>query len=212
MTNEMRIRITFAKTGDMRYTGHLDLHRTWERTLRRAQLPLAYSQGFNPHPKINLASALPLGFTGEAEVVDVWLEQDLPLEAVEADLKRAAPPGIDIRLIERVDDRAPTLQTVLESSEYEVTLLEAVEDLDRRVEGLLARDSLPRVRRDKPYDLRPLVLTLEPIPPDEEGHARLLLRLTAQEGATGRPEEVLDELGVDPLTARVHRRQLIFAG
>ena len=61
----------------MRFTGHLDLHRAWERTFRRAGLPLAYSQGFNPHPRLNLASALPLGFTSEGEVIDVWLEQDL---------------------------------------------------------------------------------------------------------------------------------------
>ncbi len=58
-----RLRLTFAKTAAMRYTGHLDLHTTWERTLRRARLPLAYSQGFHPQPKIQLASALPLGFT-----------------------------------------------------------------------------------------------------------------------------------------------------
>jgi radical SAM-linked protein len=70
----MRIQITFSKTGAMRFTGHLDLHRAWERTFRRAALPLAYSQGYNPRPKMNLASALPLGFTSECEVIDVRLE------------------------------------------------------------------------------------------------------------------------------------------
>ena len=66
----IRLRIVFAKTEAMRYTSHLDLHRTWERTIRRANLPLAYSQGYNPHPRINLASALPLGFTSDCEVVE----------------------------------------------------------------------------------------------------------------------------------------------
>jgi len=100
----MRLRITFAKTDAMRFTSHLDLHKTWERTLRRANLPLAYSQGFNPHPHINLASALPLGFTGEAEVVDIWLDQTLLVPQIASDLERAAPPGIKISKIQEMDD------------------------------------------------------------------------------------------------------------
>ena len=69
----MRLRLTFTKTGSLKYTGHLNLHRTLERTFRRAGLPLAYSQGFNPQPRMNLAEALPLGITSECEVMDVWL-------------------------------------------------------------------------------------------------------------------------------------------
>ncbi|MDP3186130.1 MAG: TIGR03936 family radical SAM-associated protein, partial [Anaerolineales bacterium] len=64
------MRITFSKTGALRYTGHLDLQRIWERTARRAGLPLVYSQGFHPQPKIQIAAALPLGFSGRAELVD----------------------------------------------------------------------------------------------------------------------------------------------
>lgn len=78
----MRLRLTFAKTDAMRFTGNLDLHRTWERTIRRAGLPLAYSQGFHPQPRLNLASALPLGFTSQFEMVDVWLENEMPLEQI----------------------------------------------------------------------------------------------------------------------------------
>ncbi len=96
----IRLRITFAKTPAMRFTGHLDLHRAWERTFRRAGLPLAYSEGFNPHPRLNLASALPLGFTGQGEVIDAWLEQDLPLPEIQAALQRALPPGFQVAQIE----------------------------------------------------------------------------------------------------------------
>ena len=64
----MRIRITFVKQGALRYTGHLDLHKLWERAARRAELPLAYSQGFHPQPKMNMAAALPLGFSSRCEV------------------------------------------------------------------------------------------------------------------------------------------------
>ena len=87
----MRLRIGFAKNDLMRFTGHLDLHRSWERIFRRAGLPLAYTQGFSPHPRINLASALPLGFTSEAELVDVWLEAELPLDEIARTLTARYP-------------------------------------------------------------------------------------------------------------------------
>ncbi len=74
----MRLRITFSKSGSLRYTGHLDLHSIWERTVRRAGLPLSYTHGFHPGPKIQLASALPLGFIGCAEIVDLWLDEEFP--------------------------------------------------------------------------------------------------------------------------------------
>lgn len=206
----MRLRITFNKTTAMRYTGHLDLYRAWERLMRRAGLPLAYSQGFSPRPRINLASALPLGFTGEAEVVDIWLERVYPLDEILLALQEAAPPGLEIHTVEEIEDPAPTLQTTLEASEFIITLLEAVPELENRLERLLSAGELPRERRSKAYDLRPLILQLRLLPPDETGKQRLLTCLVAHEGATGRPEELLAEMGIDPLRARYHRTKLIF--
>ena len=195
----------------MRFTSHLDLHKTWERTFRRARLPLAYSQGFNPHPHINLASALPLGFTGDQEVIDVWLEAPLPLDEIEQMLRRAAPPGIDVRQVVEVDAKAPTLQTILEASEFEVTLLEPEANLEPRLQALVDSPALPRQRRGKDYDLRPLLLQLEPIPQQTPGDPqRFRTLLAAQANATGRPEEVLEALGIAPESARVHRTRLIF--
>jgi radical SAM-linked protein len=206
----MRLRITFAKTGEMRYTGHLDLYRAWERTLRRAGLPLAYSQGFNPRPRIQIASALPLGFTSQHEVVDVWLETELVMPRVKGNLQKAAPPGIRILQVDEVDLRAPALQAQLASAEYTVTLLERVEDLDSRLRMIREAHSLLRERRGKAYDLRPLVEVLARIPEDELRRQRIHMRLAAQEGATGRPEEVLLEMGLSPHRARVERTGLIF--
>ena len=71
-----RIRIQFTKEGALRYISHLDLHSLMERSTRRAGLPLAYSQGFHPQPKIQLAAALALGFASTAELVDIWLNDD----------------------------------------------------------------------------------------------------------------------------------------
>lgn len=206
----MRLRLTFAKTAAMRFTGHLDLHRTWERTLRRARLPLAYSQGFSPHPHINLASALPLGFTSEAEIIDVWLEQELPVTDVQAMLQPALPPGIQISSIVVVDSSLPSLQSELVAGEFIITLLEPVPDLEARCNALLASTSLLRQWREKDYDLRPLIQALEVLTPDDKNHLRLLTRLLAQPGATGRPEQVASALGISPETIRVHRTRLLF--
>ncbi|HXD09191.1 MAG TPA: TIGR03936 family radical SAM-associated protein, partial [Anaerolineales bacterium] len=121
----MRIRITFAKLGALRYTGHLDLHKLWERTARRAELPLAYSQGFHPQPKMNIAAALPLGFSSRCEVLDMRLERDIPLEGLREKLQGTLQTGIQVMAVESVADSAPTLQTEVVSAEYEVVLIEA---------------------------------------------------------------------------------------
>lgn len=220
----MRIRITFSKTGSLRYAGHLDLHQIWERTARRARLPLAYTQGFHPGPKIQIAAALPLGFSGRAEALDMWLEMESgdPGRGIMERLQSAAPPGLTILSIETVDGSAAPLQTRVDAAEYEVTLLEPpAPGLDRRLAALMAAASLPRVRRGKPYDLRPLILSLSLSPvssrgapvglPEEKGSGMMVsMRLAARAGATGRPEEVLAALDIPLETARIERTCLIF--
>jgi len=206
----MRTRIVFSKTDAMRFTGHLDLHRTWERLIRRAALPLAYTLGYSPHPRINLASALPLGFTSDCEVVDIWLEADILPADIQAALERAAPPGIGILDVRQVDDRAPTLQTILEASDFSITFLNPVPNLEEGCQALLSAEKLPRRWRDKPYDLRPLIIELRPLAYDEQGRQRVAVRLSAREGATGRPEEVIAALGGSPEDTRVYRERLIF--
>lgn len=204
----MRVRITLTKTEAMRYTGHLDLRRALERAFRRAALPLAYSQGFNPRARLNLASPLPLGFTSEHELADVWLEEEVAPETVRAALNESAPPGFSILAAEAEDERAPKLPSLVEAATYLVTLPEPAADLDDRVRALLAAERIERRRRKKTYDLRPLVERLERLPDDEAGRPRLSMRLTALPGATGRPDEVLAALGLPPETARIHRTRI----
>jgi radical SAM-linked protein len=203
----MRIRITFSKLGALRYTGHLDLHRLWERAARRAELPLAYSQGFHPQPKLNIAAALPLGFSSRCEMLDMRLEHDISLDGLKERLQETLPTGIQLASIETVDDRAPALQTQVASAEYEVTLTGAVDgsDLKRRIDSVMESTSITRERRGKTYDLRPLIEALELL---SEG--KIFMRLSAREGATGRPEEVLDMLGIAFEGTRIERTRLIF--
>lgn len=203
----MRIRIAFAKQGALRYTGHLDLHKLWERAARRAELPLAYSQGFHPQPKMNIAAALPLGFSSRCEVIDMRLEREIPLDGLREKLQGTLPAGIQVSRIETVDDQLPALQTQVLSAEYEVTLMEVADrpDLERRIASVMEADSLLRERRGKTYDLLPLIEELR-----LEAGEQIFMRLAAREGATGRPEEVLDALGIAFEGTRIERTQLIF--
>ena len=207
-----RLRLTFAKTAAMKFSGHLDLHKTWERTFRRARLPLAYSEGFNPQPKMQIASALALGFTSECELLDVWLETPQDLAEAHAALNRAAPPGIQVLEIAEAPERAKALQTQVVAAEYRVTVTSTVspEAMDERIVALLARPEIKRVRREKAYDLRPLIESLTRAASDELGHL-LVMRLAAREGATGRPEEVVAVLDHSPAEAAYHRLKLFLA-
>lgn len=205
----MRIQITFTKQGALRYTGHLDLHKLWERAARRADLPLAYSQGFHPQPKMSIAAALPLGFSSRCEVLDMRLERDIPLEGLRDKLQATLPTGIQVLSIEQTDDRGPALQTQVVSAEYEVTAIESGfgSDLKRKVDSVMESESIIRSRRGKEYDLRPLILSLEC---DEEQTTAIRMLLSAKEGATGRPEEVLNVLGIAFEETRIERTRLNF--
>lgn len=207
-----RFRIHYAKTEALRYTGNLDMQKVWERTLRRARLPIAYSQGFHPQARLQQACPLPLGLLSRCEVLDFWLECDATPEEVRSALEPALPPGIALLQIETVPLNAPALQTQGESALYHILLLDPFppEELLRRCQDCLSAISLPRQRRDKQYDLRPLILELFPLPQSTAQAPRLHLRLTAREGATGRPDEVLLALGLDPSAARIERVELHF--
>jgi radical SAM-linked protein len=224
----MRVRITFIKQGALRYTGHLDLHKLWERAARRAELPLAYSQGFHPQPKMNMAAALPLGFSSRCEVMDMKLEQDIHLDDLPTRLNETLPTGLQVVGVEQVDERAPALQTQVVAAEYEVTLRGATDrsELERRIDSVIESKSIPRERRGKMYDLRPLIEELHLMESDGVAVApwrhlpsiqeqapvlqKVFMRLRAREGATGRPEEVLDVLGIAFEGTRIERTRLIF--
>ncbi|HKI55349.1 MAG TPA: TIGR03936 family radical SAM-associated protein [Anaerolineales bacterium] len=204
----MRIQITFSKQGPLRYTGHLDLHKLWERAARRAELPLAYSQGFHPQPKMNIAAALPLGISSRCEVLDMRLEEDIPLDGLAEKLNNTMPEGIRVtRITQVMNERAPALQTQVASAEYEVTSRETGfgSDLTRKIDSVMGTESIIRTRRNKEYDLRPLVEELKLV-----AENKLFMKLTAKEGATGRPEEVLDALGIAFEETRIERTRLNF--
>ncbi len=212
-----RLRIAFAKGEEIKYISHLDLMRLWERALRRARVPLAYSKGFNPRPKISLAAPLPLGFTGRAELMDVLLtRRTSPLDFAKR-VRAALPPGLNIVSAEEVYIKLPALQTQVRWSEYRATVAsdEGLEEMERRVEQILAADALPRLKkrkgREREYDLRPLIEALW-IEGEREGVYILRMRLRTEAQATGRPDEVLEALGLGDRPWAIERIRLVTVG
>jgi radical SAM-linked protein len=204
-TPVQRLRITFAKRGALKFIGHLDLAKTWERILRRAQLALAYTQGFNAHPRLQLASPLPLGITSECELLDIWLERAEALDGLAERLMAVSPPDLPILKIEEVPLRAPALQTMVESAVFRITpradsAPEAVAGMAERVAALLAQPQILRTRREKAYDLKPLIRALQ-IGAD----GALYADLYSTSSGTGRPDELLEALGYQVFDFDVQR-------
>lgn len=199
-----RIRVHYHKGEALQYIGNLDLHKIWERTFRRAQIPLAYSQGFHPQPRMHQACPLPLGFTSQVEILDFWCESDETLAELQQKLDRTVQPGIEIQSLTSIPLQSPPLQTIVESTVYRVTLINSFDlpSIQAEVTNLNASEHCIRQRRGKEYDLRALIkeLTFETTRP-----ATITMRLSALPGATGRPEEVLDELKISPFSVDVER-------
>lgn len=211
-----RLRVTFAVEGAWSYASVLDLGRAWERLLRRARLPLAYSQGYNPHPRLQFAAALPVGYTSLGEMVDLWLaERVLPQEAAQA-MAQQSPPGLGILEVEEVPLAAPSLQGLIRAAEYRVWLVTLLssEAVRAALEQLLAQEQIPRRRRKKDhladYDLRPLIFRLEYRSTIGTTHEVEMLLRCGQAGS-GRPEEILEAAGL-PVEDRVIQRLRLLAG
>lgn len=211
-----RLRITFSQSGAMRYVGHLDVVRTWERGLRRAGVPLAYSGGFNPGPRLYFASGLPLGATGRAEIVDVLLTEAMAPAAFLALVGPHLPAGLALIRAEEAPLKTPALQGLLRVSVWQVDVQsdEAPAPLAGRIEALLAAEAVMASKRRKgrqvDYDLRPLVLAIGYLEQPEPGWHRLSMTLRSEPSATGRADALLAALGLGEATARIERVQLIF--
>ena len=205
-----RLRLIFSKGGPARYISHLDLARTLERALNRAKIPVSYTQGFNRRPRMQMATALPLGYTSEYELADIMMAEAMEPELAQQQLMAKMAPGIAILQVEEVPINAPSLQAVTQSSTYVATPLDPVDfaALQATIAEILAADKLERQRerrgKIKRYDLRPLILNLA-AEQDPDGQVYIQMNLCLEPSKTGRPDEVLEALGFDALVMRIHR-------
>jgi radical SAM-linked protein len=216
-----RVRIVYQKGEAIKFISHQDETRMWERTLRRADLPLLYKQGFNPQPHIQIAAPLGLGFTGLREPIDITFSPPVPLEELQQRIAAALPPGAAISAVEEVPLKTPALQSLLIGADY--TILIYVEpdelpatELQAAIDTFLATPVSWRERERKGqkyrYNLRPLILELAYLGyvAAAEEH-RIHLRVQQRAGATGRPDEVVDALGLNRFARTLQRDRLYFS-
>ncbi|MFQ5997164.1 MAG: TIGR03936 family radical SAM-associated protein [Dehalococcoidales bacterium] len=209
-----RLRIRFSREQEVKFISHLDIMRLWQRALNRAEIPLAYSEGFNPHPRMSLASPLAVGVTSEAELMDIILTKPVSPHFFSAALSQQLPPGIAILQVYPVALTMPSLQSQVRYAEYKVELEteKGPKEVEAALNSLLALKHLPwQHQRDtgpRNYDLRALVDDLWLIH-WQNGHCTLGMRLRCDSSGSGRPEQVVAALGFTRFPQSVHRTKLI---
>ena len=217
-----RVRIHYAKSEAIKFISHHDEFRLWERALRRSGLPLLYKQGFNPQPHIQFAAPLGVGITGANEPLDIILAPPLPLEEIAAQLRAKLPPGVLLQSVVEAPLATDALQNLILGADYTIILFaepgEIAGDLiEARIQAFLQSETIWRERQRKgkfyTYNLRPLVFELRYLGYDaaSEEH-RIFLRVPMRNGATGRPDEVVDALGFDDVPRTLRRERIHFAG
>jgi radical SAM-linked protein len=143
-----RVRLRYAKRGRLRFTSHRDFARAFERALRRAAVPMAYSAGFSPHPKISYVGAAPTGVASEAEYLEIGLDTEVDPAALRAKLDAVLPPGLDV--LEAVTAHGGSLPERIDASEWRIELPGvAVEDVRAAVAAFLAATEIPVERLTK---------------------------------------------------------------
>ncbi len=206
-----RLRIIFGKSGALKYTSSLDTAKIWERVLRRAGLPILYTQGFNTRPRISLAMPLPLGISSECEILDISLREriDYCEDELKARLLEVSPQGLTIESIFDVDPRSSTMQSLIISAEYRIQFLDSidVDCLRGKISDILSRESIIverlRKRKRSVMDVRPLILALYL---DEAGD--MIAHLSVGDRGNMRPDHLLELMELENLYHTIHRYKL----
>jgi radical SAM-linked protein len=200
-----RVRLCYAKRGKLRFTSHRDVARAFERALRRARLPMAYSQGYHPHPKVSWLGAAPTGAASEAEYVEIALVEHLDPELVRAQLDAALPDGLAV--LEGVLAGPGALAERIDASAWRIEVRGVTAAQLREAAHLLLatpRLLVERVTKDGPrsIDARAAIVSLKVedgpavLPePDQLGECGILMTVVRQVSPAVRPDDVLSALG-----------------
>ena len=209
-----RLRIRFCRGAEIKFISHLDIIRLWQRALHRAEIPLAYSEGFNPHPRISLAAPLAIGVTSEAELMDIFCDKWVSPHWFSAAISQQLPPGIEILQVYPIALSQPSLQSQVRYAEYKVEVETENEpkDIESGLSSLLSAEHLPwQHQRDtgiRSYDLRALIDDLWFID-WHRPYCTMGMRLRCDNTGSGRPEQVAAALGFAHNPQSIHRTKLI---
>ena len=209
------LRIRYTKRGKIRFIGHRDVARIWERTLRKANIPVLYSQGFSPHPRISFGLALPTGFESEAEYVDIYLGEeffmnDFDSKSIQQDIDRALPVGMDALGIGIVSTSEDSLQEAVDTCIWEVRVSGVgVEEFKKIRDEMFSSDSLniERERKGKLLveDVRQQVHSMD-ITEEHEDGVTILTELGTKPRVL-RPTDLLKRINSELRTVRVLRKE-----
>ena len=211
-----RLRIRFSRGEEIKYISHLDIMRLWERALRRARIPLAYSEGFSPRPRISLAAPLSVGVTSEAELMDIFLTKIVSPHWFTAAVSQQLSRGIEILEVFLIAPGIPSLQSQVRYAEYKVQVGTEKEskDIQSAISGLLAMEHLPwHHERDtgrRSYDLRTLIDDLWLVDWCDS-YCTIGMKLRCDNSGSGRPEQVTAALGLAEYPRLVERTRLILS-
>jgi radical SAM-linked protein len=197
-----RLRVHYAKRGRLRFTSHRDFARAFERALRRAAVPMAFSAGFNPHPKISYLGAAPTGVASEAEYLEISLSTRVDPRELGITLDATLPPGLDV--VEVVESAGGSLADRLQASLWQVTLPGVSDDdLERAVQALLGAEQviISRLLKDGRRDIdarAPIVsAAVSRGSRDANSDECAILDLVVQQASPAvRPDDVLAAFGI----------------
>ena len=214
----MIIRVRFGKEGALRFIGHLDVLRTFQKIFRRAELPMVYSQGYSPHPIMSFALPLGLGLSSEGEYLDAEIEDGMTTEEILSRLRAATSEELPVYAVRILPEKAGNAMASVGRAVYRLKIpAEYAPALASAAEALLAESSHIIIKKTKTqtvsFDLRPCLYELTcPFPDAGEGglQASLLMTLAAGSKANVKPELVWEELsriaalpeGTKPLAIR----------
>lgn len=219
---EYRLKFSFTREDDIKYLSHLDMLRLLQRAFRRAEIPVAYSGGFNPQPRLSIALPLPLGVTAEHELAEIYLEDSLSPSLFMTKMREKLPRGLSLIDAEEISAKEPALMQMIDAALYiafplpggdslpEGILSPGVEEIKGRTEQIVQRVGKKGTRK---LDIRPYIIELEMI---KEGDGTEAVRMFLQAGSRGgaRPGELLAILGSAvgletlPHLLQIHRRGL----
>ena len=190
----MRILAVFNKGERIRHIGHLDIQRSVQRGLRRSGLPVAYSNGYNPHILVTFASALSTGACGKREIMDVTMAENVAPEDFLERMNRAMPPEMQLIEARAVDQKHPALMACLRAAEYDILIRdpEQAEKLISSIPAMMSNESVPAMRKTKTAlkecDIKPLIYEVR----GENMHIFATLVLTEKEAC--KPGMLLEAL------------------
>ena len=209
----MKVRIKFSKTGVMKFIGHLDTMRFFQKAIRRADIPVAYSEGFSPHMIMSFAAPLGVGTTSSGEYFDMQLAKEMPTKELVRRMNTAMVEGMEVLSAVRVEDgKASKAMSLVAAADYQVTFREGrefVPDWEEKLEAYFAQPELPvfkkTKRSERTVDIKPFIYR------HDIRDGSLFLQLAAASSNYTKPEQVMDGfaqwLGIEPkpFSYMVHR-------